>query len=139
MYKEEIQVKSETTAVSYVIQKLEKFCRKYNVNDDTIENIAIACDEAITNIIMHGYDGKGSGDIAVIIILDEDSISVELNDWGKEFRPPSEIKKKPKFKLDEWEVGGFGLILMNEFMDELRFSHDEKLKKNKLLMKKYLD
>ncbi len=139
MDKEELNVKSETSTVSYVIQELEKFCDNNDINKDIGENIAIACDEAITNIIMHGYEGKGNGNIHVVFTFDDSSITIELSDWGKQFTPPTEIKKKPKFKLDQWEVGGFGLILMNEFMDELRFTHDEKQKCNNLLMKKYLD
>ncbi len=139
MDKEELNVKSETSTVSYVIGELERFCVKHKIESDITENIAIACDEAVTNIIMHGYEGKDNGDIHVVFHFDESSLTIELNDWGHQFHPPSEISKKPKFKLDQWEVGGFGLILMNEFMDELRFSHDEKQKRNNLIMKKYLE
>jgi anti-sigma regulatory factor (Ser/Thr protein kinase) len=88
---------------------------------------------------MHGYGGRSDGTIVIVFTYNKNSITIELCDWGRRFTPPELIEKKPKFKLDQWEIGGFGLILMNEFMDELRFSHDEKLKRNNLVMKKYFD
>jgi anti-sigma regulatory factor (Ser/Thr protein kinase) len=136
--KVELSLKSETTIVSYVIQKLEDFCRQHQLTDDNIENITIACDEALTNIIMHAYDGKKDGKILVCFNISQNAITIELTDFGKKFKP-GKIEKKQKFKLDQWEIGGFGLILMNEFMDELRFSHDEKGKMNKLIMRKYFE
>jgi len=129
----EFQVDSITKNVSVVIQRLEDFCKKLDINVDIIENLSIATDEAVTNIILHAYEGRDNGRIEIAFNHEENALSIQLIDYGKSFKP-GVIEKKPKFILDQWEVGGFGLILMNEFMDELRFSHDEQNKKNCLVM-----
>ena len=93
MDKVELSLKSETAIVSYVIQKLEKFCRQHLIDDDNIENITIACDEALTNIIMHAYEGRDDGKILVCFNIDKNALTIELTDYGKKFEP-GRIEKK---------------------------------------------
>ncbi len=132
-------ITSETKNVTYIVKELEDLCLANKLSQDIIQNVSIAADEALTNIIMHTYKDKADGVILVKLSIDEEKLEIKFEDFGEKYIPENIKNEKPKeFILDKLEVGGYGLFLMNEFMDELRFRYDKKNKKNILIMKKYL-
>jgi anti-sigma regulatory factor (Ser/Thr protein kinase) len=88
-------------------------------------NLRLAVDEVATNIIVHGYEENGlSGTLIVRADERDDSIAVTLEDTGPEFDPrtrplPSEEElAKP---LEDRDVGGLGIFLALESVDEFRY------------------
>ena len=57
-----------------------------NVNPDAIYDILLATTEAITNTIVHGYNGKG-GLIELEIRHENDSVAVYIRDEAPQFDP----------------------------------------------------
>lgn len=138
-----INTTTETKNVGYIVDKVEAFLHKQNIREDIIEDIMIVIDEAVTNVIMYSYEDKYNTENKIIckIIHDKEKnnqIEVIIKDFGEHSPNVNGISKKPEFDINGNRLGGFGLYIMNNFMDELKFERIEEKSENILYMRKYL-
>lgn len=131
-----VEFNALTENISPLTSLVEEFTEQYLSNSDAY-NMSVAVDEAVTNIIMHGYKQCPDGVILIHLFKIEDEVCIQIENESERFVPPVIVEKK-KFSFDKLEEGGLGLFLMQEFMDELRFLYDEEHSKNIILMKKYI-
>lgn len=83
-----------------------------------ITDIKTAVSEAVTNSVIHGYEGS-SGDICLICSYDGRDVYIEITDYG---RGIPDIKKAmtPLYtSRPELERSGLGFTVMETFMDSL--------------------
>lgn len=83
------------------------------------ENIALAVDEATTNVVQHAYEGEQGHEIEVHFDPEGDSLDIVIFHDGK----PLETMPVPEFDLDELiaerKTGGLGLTIMRQMMDKV--------------------
>ena len=83
------------------------------------EKIALAVDEATTNVVQHAYEGKAGHEIEVHFDPEGDSLDIVIFHEGK----PLESIPVPAFDLDELvaehKTGGLGLTIMRQMMDKV--------------------
>jgi serine/threonine-protein kinase RsbW len=87
--------------------------------------LSLAVDEIATNIILHGYEEAGrSGVLDVHVDMGDRQLTVTLEDDGQPFDPRqsklpgNEDLDRP---LDERPIGGLGLYLAFQGVDEFRY------------------
>lgn len=89
--------------------------------DPTLEELAdvkTAVSEAVTNAIIHGYEGK-QGKIRIHSWIEDTTIGIEVQDWGVGI-PDIEKAMEPLYTTrPEMERSGMGFAFMEAFMDEL--------------------
>ena len=89
--------------------------------DPTIEELAdikTAVSEAVTNCIIHGYEGT-SGIVKVEGKLKDKCIEIEISDNGKGISD-IELARKPLYTTKgNLERSGMGFTIMESFMDEV--------------------
>lgn len=109
---------------SEVVDLLARFiAHGEGLSAEKIQDLEWCLDEIYVNAIEHGYeDEEGMGDniIEIIFVVSDESISVEIQDFGKgapleAFKPFSKLKRKRK-RLNQ---AGGGLRLARQFVDEL--------------------
>ena len=133
----EFCVLSKTKNVRVVGSWLKRFCEKRDVGADELEDIIIAMDEAVTNIMMHGYQGRPDGLIEIRCQVHGRLVELRIRDTGTAFATPC-IDSLVSKKREEYLIkGGYGLILMHRFMDGVEFCQDGCTGKNVLLMRKH--
>lgn len=86
-------------------------------------DLQLAVDEICSNVIEHGYGGRG-GDIEVTVEGTGASIRVVVRDWGRAFEPDQVPAPDLALPLEERRLGGLGLFLVRQMMDEVRFEFD---------------
>jgi stage II sporulation protein AB (anti-sigma F factor) len=89
--------------------------------DPTIEEIAdikTSVSEAVTNAIIHAYDGT-DGIIKIHSKLYEDEIEIEIIDLGKGIENVEEAKAPLYTTKSNLERSGMGFTIMENFMDKL--------------------
>ena len=107
--------------------------------DPTLEELAdvkTAVSEAVTNSIIHGYNGK-SGEIEITCEIQEREVIVRVTDTGIGI---TDIKKamEPLYTTKpEWELSGMGFAFMEAFMDSLEVT-SEPGKGTSVLMRKHI-
>ena len=86
---------------------------------DVHDEIRLAVDEAVTNILTHGYKGPGpveldiaaDGDDLVVVIADEAPLFDPTQSTDVDLTPPGE-RQAP---------GGYGLFLIRQAMDDVLY------------------
>ncbi|NOK60414.1 MAG: hypothetical protein GFH27_549281n192 [Chloroflexi bacterium AL-W] len=86
--------------------------------------VQLAIDEAATNVIQHGYNGSEPGVVELSWQIDDDELSIVLRDWGRQFNPDDIPTPDIESPLEERQVGGLGLYLMQQLMDNVHFEFD---------------
>ena len=85
---------------------------------DTLADIKTAVSEAVTNAVIHGYEGK-QGDIYLRLRSEDRKVYIEIEDKG---RGIEDIKKamEPMFTTKPAEErSGLGFTVMESFMDRV--------------------
>jgi serine/threonine-protein kinase RsbW len=80
--------------------------------------IELCLDEVVTNIALHG--GAIAGQISIEIDQDAGSVTARIEDGGAAFDPTTGARAVPT-SLDEAEIGGLGLVLVQHYASELRY------------------
>jgi anti-sigma regulatory factor (Ser/Thr protein kinase) len=102
---------------------IKDFLKIYKVDLKIIENIQLAVDEAVTNIIKHAYKGENKNNIIKIELeLKNKKFQIHLYDNGVKV---DKKKIKPR-NLDNVKPGGLGVHFINEIMDQTKYlsSHE---------------
>lgn len=100
-------------------------CARYDIPDDIVFDLKLAVDEACTNIITHGYKGMDPGSIILSFRIQPDRILVQITDFGHVFEPVEGSQPDVQAALDDRELGGLGLFLIYQTMDNIDYQASE--------------
>lgn len=89
--------------------------------DDAVSELALAVNEAVTNIIIHGY-GYRPGYIQISLSRHDNDLIVYLRDKAPPFDPNSVPPPDITIPLERRRPGGMGVHMMRSFTDEMRYS-----------------
>jgi serine/threonine-protein kinase RsbW len=87
-------------------------------DDEPVSELQIAVNEAITNIILPGYQGK-SGFIEIFVERETNDIHLRLLDSAPAFDPTSVPPPDVTVPLERRPYGGMGIHMMRSFSDVL--------------------
>jgi len=103
------------------------FANRLGFNEIQCGQISLAIDEAICNIINHGYDRRPDGEILVRIwALGDDTaenngeaagLHIVIEDRARQV-DPEKIRSRD---LDDVRPGGLGVYIIQEIMDEVQY------------------
>jgi len=99
---------------------------------DLVFKVNLVLEELGVNVV--NYSGDAS-EIAISLASDEHAVSVEIVDDGPPFNPLADAAEPDlDAPLEDRPIGGLGIHLVREMMDELHYSREEG--KNRLAMVK---
>jgi serine/threonine-protein kinase RsbW len=100
--------------------------------------LRLAVDEIATNIIDHGYKETGeTGDVVVKADILDEALTVVLEDTAKPFDPRNiERPEQIDMQLEDRPIGGLGVFLAVEGVDEFKYEHDGKRNRNIFVMRR---
>lgn len=90
--------------------------------DPTIEEMAdikTAVSEAVTNCIIHAYEGK-DGTVKIVCQIFGGCIQIEVSDTGKGIDDIETAKQPLYTSKPDLERSGMGFTIMESFMDEMK-------------------
>lgn len=86
---------------------------------EEISDIKTAVSEAVTNAIIHGYDGIENGKVKLCCRLDKDVIHIRISDEGKGIEDVEKAMEPLFTTKPELNRSGMGFPFMEAFMDDL--------------------
>jgi stage II sporulation protein AB (anti-sigma F factor) len=85
---------------------------------EQLDEIKTVVSEAVTNAIIHGYNGSAEGIVNVEAEIDGDTVTLSISDQGRGIED-LELARQPLFtSRPELERSGMGFTIMENFMDE---------------------
>ncbi|GAB6283892.1 MAG: hypothetical protein STSR0009_00910 [Methanoregula sp.] len=119
--------------IERVSDEINRCMKAEGMGDDQILDVQLAVEEAVTNSILHGYDGA-RGTIGLRIEADPHHVAVEITDGAPAFDPLSMPDPDIGADLEDRKIGGLGIFLIRQVMDEVTYRYEGN--KNILLLKK---
>ena len=137
MLREQISITSDTRHLSVIREFISRMIRQSALPTEEENKIILAVDEAVTNIIEHGYDEGVSGSIELDIEADEQQFKIVIHDSGRVFNPESVPDPDMKEHVQKGYKKGLGIFLMRQIMDEVRYKFKDGVK-NELTLVKFI-
>lgn len=117
---EEWTVAADLASLPGVLDRVTAVLRRLGVSEKAAQEVELAVDEAVTNIILHGYQGAG-GWIAISCRREEGDVVVEIRDAAPPFDPTSAPGPDLEGDADERQIGGLGIHLMRKMTDAVLY------------------
>jgi serine/threonine-protein kinase RsbW len=89
-------------------------------SEDVAGDLVLAVNEAVTNVILHGYQSM-PGIVILGVISDEGDLFVHLMDQAPLFDPTTVPPPDINLPLEERPLGGLGVHMMRQLCDELTY------------------
>jgi serine/threonine-protein kinase RsbW len=132
-----LKFKAVLENVSAAIDCVTKSAREAGFDEGVLYQLQLAVDEACANVVQHAYEGMEAGDVEVSCSFDDEYLVIRVRDWGRSFVPEDVPEPDVDAPLEERSLGGLGLFLIRQCMDQVAFSFDTEFG-NELIMKKRL-
>jgi anti-sigma regulatory factor (Ser/Thr protein kinase) len=95
----------------------------FGFGSEIILDTQLAVEEAITNVINHGYKKTG-GEIIVSSRISPESIEVHIMDTAPRFNPLSVPEPELDGTIEDRNIGGLGIFLIRQVMDEVSYRYE---------------
>ena len=121
----EIELSSDLKELARARAFVRKFCSAMSdpaVDEDTIDQLELAVTEAASNVMRHAYAGRTDRRMQLAAEAFADRIVLRLHHLGQSFDP--DAVRPPAF--DGSQEGGFGMYIMRQSVDEVRYHRDER-------------
>ncbi len=113
-----------------------RFAETYALPGGVRRSVNVALDELLANELSHGMAGRDAGSVTVEVELDQERVTVTITDDGPQFDPFSQAPPDTTLSVDERPIGGLGIHLVRELMDEV--SYQRRDRQNVVVLVKHL-
>jgi serine/threonine-protein kinase RsbW len=117
---ERLVLRSELGELARVFPWVEALAGRYALSEKTYYAINLCLEEALSNVIRHGYKGDSRYEIVVEFRSSEDELIFTIEDEAPHFRPAVSPLAQPT-TLEEMTPGGLGVFLMRRFADRVEW------------------
>lgn len=127
---------NEISEIGRLADFIDDIGNEFCLAPDVIFNLNLVLEEAVANIINYAYPKDEHESIYLSARMHEDSIVLVLTDTGKEFDPTMAPEVDVTLSAEERQVGGLGIFLIRQIMNEVRYERIDG--KNVLTLEKKL-
>ena len=132
-----LKIPSITENLQMIREFVLKIAAKTGFNEETQEQIALAVDEACTNVIKHAHHHDARRLMDIQIQTDANKMKITITDKGRGF-DITKLKDPDVEKfIKESRHGGLGIYLIKTLMDEVDYEFNPGVK-NQVQLTKYL-
>ena len=117
-----------------LLNALEAFGREQKLPANVLQAADLVLEEHLTNIMRYAYEDARQREILIRLMVEQNSLLIEVLDNGRPFNPLSIPPVDTSVPLESKPVGGLGIHLIRQFMDEVEYSREDN--RNILRMRK---
>ncbi len=132
----EISLVNDLKEVARVAEQIDEFCTAQDITSEVAYAVNLALDEILTNTISYGYDDDEPHRIEITVGLEAEDLAIVIVDDSAAFDLSNAPTPDIGASLEERPLGGLGLFLVHQMMDNVEYRREEgrnvvTLKKNK--------
>lgn len=117
-----IELSNSLDELPRLAEELEQFGESAGLSVKDVMQLNLVLEELVTNTISYGYEGaSGPRSIVVELNRDESGLRVVVEDDAREYDPFQRAEPDLGLPLEQKPVGGLGVHLVREIMDECRY------------------
>ena len=126
-------LRNDLSELKRMSEAVSAWCKGNGVSAAVEFHVNLALDEIVSNSIRYGWKDGGEHQLDVRIFLLEDELRLEVEDDATPFNPLEAPPPDISSPLEERPIGGLGVHLVRQIMDELAYRRLDG--KNLLVMK----
>ncbi len=130
-------IKNRLSEIDRVNSEFEVFVEQQGIPQSATRQLKLAFDELLNNTISYGYKDDEEHEIDIRVEVLDQRLLVTIVDDGVPFNPFTREAPDISLDIDEREIGGLGIHLCQQIMDEA--SYKRGIDKNQVTLIKYLD
>lgn len=121
----EFSLINDLRSISSAAARIDEFCTAHGLAPGIRFDVALAIDQLVTNSIGYGYDDGGEHSIDLVLLIENDTLTVEVADDGRAFDPLQAPEPDLGAPLDERAAGGLGIHLVRKTMDSVSYRRQD--------------
>lgn len=134
---ETLTLHNDISEVPQLNDFIEAVAERLGIEPSTALQLQLAVEEAVVNVMDYAYPPDTVGMVTVATTTDGQSLEIVISDSGTPFDPTQQEKADISLSVEERQIGGLGIFLVNEIMDTV--SYERKDGKNVLTLTKQLN
>ncbi len=115
-------IKNDIRDLPKLAEEIEKLAGNWELSQALAMNINLVIEEAVTNIIFYAFAEGEKHEINITVSVKNNRLIIIFNDNGIPFDPMSHPKPDITLAAEERTVGGLGIFLMSQIMDEMHYT-----------------
>jgi serine/threonine-protein kinase RsbW len=126
------------------LKNLEKICdyithfaNEAGLNETEVYAAQLAVDEAVTNIVEHGYGIECPSRIDVTCEILGDGLKIVIYDDADPFDPTTVPEPEVNISLEEIKPRGLGIFFMRKMMDEVKYEASPEMGNTLTMIKRH--
>ena len=116
----DLSVEADLENLHQVRDYVDRAGERFGVDRAVLADLRLAVDEAVTNIILHGYNGR-AGQVELHLERDGDAVIIRIRDQAESFDASHVNAPQLDTSLADRPFGGMGLFLIKKLTDEAEF------------------
>lgn len=129
-----IEIDKQIGNLAILGKKIDDMAREWKIPKSSAMNIHLAVEEAVSNIILYAFPNTDNHKITISVTLENKKLTIIIIDDGIPFNPLKKEQPDITLPADERNVGGLGIFLILNIMDEV--TYDRKNNQNILTLYK---
>ena len=118
------------------IPTLAEWIDSLGIPDDLNMSVNLALEEAVSNVMLYAYPEVKNGQVLVEFVRVNGEMIFIITDSGIPFDPTQQPPADTTLSAEERAIGGLGIHLVNQLMDEVKYERVED--KNVLTLIKHI-
>ena len=119
-----ISLRSTLAEIPRLAAAIEAFGEDHHLGPELVSRITLAVEEAVVNVIVHGYGGAGDQLCEVRLARDDEAVRITVSDEARPFDPLTQPPPDTKAPLERRQDGGLGIYFVRTLMDDVRYRRE---------------
>ncbi|HUR34923.1 MAG TPA: ATP-binding protein [Vicinamibacterales bacterium] len=114
-------LRNQRSEIARMFSLLEAFCEAHQISEDDMFNVRLVLDEAVINVIVHGFDDTAEHEIHVAMKLDSGTLAIHIDDDGVAYNPLDAPLPRFDLPIEERRIGGLGVHIMKTLAKSVEY------------------
>ncbi len=131
-----MRISASTSELERIRAFVADHARRFGFNEEDVQDIRLAVDEACTNIIKHAYQWRDDKEIQIRIGMRDSEMLVSIIDEGVPFNPKNYSIPSTQDQLDQKKRSGYGILLIRKLMDKVEYRNKKSRNEIRMIKKR---
>ena len=121
----DLRLASQLSELPRLAAEVARLGREQDLPAEVVSDLTLALEEAVSNVIRHGYGERPDGPISVAFRATGESIVITVEDTAVGFDPLKHPEPDLTVPVEARPAGGMGVYLIKRLMDDVDYRVDD--------------
>ncbi len=118
-------IENQIGKIASLAGKIDELAQKWELPQTLAMNLNLVIEEALSNIIFYAFTDSNKHDIDISLVVNKNRLTIKITDDGIPFNPLSHEQPDVTLPAEERPVGGLGIFLISQIMDEMHYNRQK--------------